>query len=159
MLVSATLGGTGIAVGARRGFTAGAQDATPVAGEMVGQAEAPRWTFAVLTFHDPYEGELTRPTERAPGVRYVAAEVVITNPSDQPLEFSVADIRLRDESGVEYPSNAGVIGVEPKLTGQNLPGGERTRGTVWFTPDENAAINEVRFSAPSPLLRVPVAGQ
>jgi hypothetical protein len=137
-----------------------AQDATPEAGadQMVGQAEMPRWVFTVLVWQDPYAGELTRPAEPEPGVRYIGAEVRIENQSDQPMEFASTDVRLRDEQGVEYPSSSAVVGAEPKLTGQNLPDGERTRGWVWFSVPENTVITEMRFQAPQPLLRVQVPG-
>ena len=133
-----------------------AQEATPPAaeGEMVGEAEMPRWIFRVLVLQDPYAGVLTRPAEPEPEVRYIAAEVRIENQSDLPLEFAASDVRLRDEQGVEYPSDSTVSGEEPKLTGQNLPDGERTRGWVWFSVPENTVITEMRFLAPPPQLRV-----
>jgi hypothetical protein len=121
---------------------------------MIGQAEMPRWIFVVLILQDPYAGVLTRPAEPEPGMRYVGAEVRIENQSDQPLEFATTDVRLRDEQGVEYPTSAAVVGEEPRLTGQNLPDGERTRGWVWFAIPENAVITEMRFVAPPPQLRV-----
>jgi hypothetical protein len=137
-----------------------AQESTPVAttSEMVGQAEMPRWIFTVVVFQDPYAGELTRPTEPEPGMRYIAAEVRIENQSDQPLEFAASDVRLRDEQGSEYASSSAVVGAEPKLTGQNLPDGERTRGWVWFSVPDNAVITELRFIAPPPQLRVQLPG-
>lgn len=140
--------------------TALAQEGTPSAaeGEMVGQAEMPRWVFVVLVLQDPYTGVLTRPAEPEPGIRYIGAEVVIENQSDQPLEFAASDVRLRDEQGVEYSSSSAVIGEEPKLTGQNLPDGERTRGWVWFAIPEDAVITELRFIAPPPQLRVQIPG-
>ena len=143
----------------RADLTALAQDATPAAqGEMVGQAEMPRWIFTVLILQDPYAGVLTRPAELEPGMRYIGAEVLIQNQSDQPLEFAASDVRLRDEQGVEYPSSAAVVGAEPKLSGQNLPDGERTRGWVWFAVPENVVLTEMRFIAPPPQLRVPLPG-
>ena len=137
-----------------------AQESTPEAAtsEVVGQAETPRWIFSVLVLQDPYAGVLTRPAEPEPGVRYIAAEVRIENQSDQPLEFAASDIRLRDEQGSDYPSSSAVIGAEPKLTGQNLPDGERTRGWVWFSIPESAVITELRFVAPPPQLRVQLPG-
>jgi uncharacterized protein DUF4352 len=144
----------------RPGLVAYAQDATPeaAAGGMVGQAEMPRWVFTVLVWQDPYAGELTRPAEPEPGVRYIGAEVLIENQSDQPMEFAPTDVRLRDEQGVEYPSSSAVVGAEPKLTGQNLPDGERTRGWVWFSVPENTNVTEMRFLAPQPLLRIQLPG-
>jgi len=130
------------------------QSATPTAPELVGQAEMPKWVFRVQVFQDPYAGVLTRPAEPEPGIRYVAAEVVIENQSDQPLDFMASDVRLRDEQGVEYASNSAVIGEEPKLVSQNLPDGERTRGWVWFAMPQGAVITEVRFLPAPPQLRV-----
>jgi len=114
----------------------------------------PQWIFTVQVFQDPYAGELTRPAEPEPGIRYAAAEVVIENQSDQPLDFAASDVRLRDEQGVEYPANGAVIGEEPKLVSQNLPDGERTRGWVWFSVPEGSVVTEVRFAPAQPQLRV-----
>jgi Domain of unknown function (DUF4352) len=130
------------------------QSATPTATELVGQAKMPNWVFTVQVFQDPYAGVLTRPAEPEAGIRYVAAEIVIENRSDQPLEFTASDVRLRDEQGVEYTANTAVLGEEPKLVSQNLPDGERTRGWVWFTVPEGTAITEVRFVPAPPQLRV-----
>ena len=130
------------------------QSATPTATELVGQAEMPHWVFTVQVFQDPYAGVLTRPAEPEPGIRYVAAEIVIENQSDQPLDFTASDVRVRDEQGVEYTANAAVVGEEPKLVSQNLPDGERTRGWVWFIVPEGTAITELRFVPASPQLRV-----
>jgi hypothetical protein len=165
-VIAATLSGVG-GLGRERwlssltnypGLTAVAQEAqtgTPSpAPELVGQAEMPHWVFTVRVFQDPYAGELTRPAEPEPGVRYVAAEVVIENQSDQPLEFTASDVRLRDEQGVEYPTTSAIVGAEPKLVSQNLPGGERTRGWVWLSVPEGTAITEVRFVPAPPQLRV-----
>jgi hypothetical protein len=132
-----------------------AQTATPnAAPEIVGQAEMPQWIFTVQVFQDPYAGVLTRPAEPEPGMRYIGAEVVIENQSDQPLEFTASDVRVRDEQGVEYAVNSGVVGAEPKLVSQNLPDGERTRGWVWFAVPQDAAITELRFAPAPPQLRV-----
>ena len=144
---------------ARRVRPAGQDAGTPATSnppvEMIGRAEMPRWTFTVVSYQDPYAQErVTRPEQPEPGTRYVAAEVVIDNASDQPLEFSTSDIRLRDEGGVEYQASTSVVGAEPRLTAQNLPGGERTRGTVWFVVPEGVQITELRFTAPPPQLRV-----
>lgn len=134
-----------------------AQTATPSAAtEMVGQAEMPQWIFTVQVFQDPYAGELTRPAEPDPAMRYIGAEVVIENHSDQPLEFTTTDVSLRDEQGIEYPVNGSVVGAEPKLVSQNLPDGERTRGWAWFAVSKDAAITELRFAPAPPQLRVPL---
>ncbi|HEU0114035.1 MAG TPA: DUF4352 domain-containing protein, partial [Thermomicrobiales bacterium] len=130
--------------------------ATPT--PMVGRADAPRWTFTVLLYQDPYAGKLSRPTEPEPGTRYIFAEVVIDNGSDQPLDFAISDVRLVDVQGVEYPASSSVLGSEPKLTGQNLPDGERTRGAVWFAVPTDARFNEIKFNGPSPRFVVPLPG-
>jgi hypothetical protein len=130
------------------------QSATPTATALVGQAEMPHWVFTVQVFQDPYAGVLTRPAEPEPGIRYIAAEIVIENQSDQPLDFTSSDVRLRDEQGIEYGVNSAVVGEEPKLVSQNLPDGERTRGWVWFTVPEGTAITELRFVPAPPQLRV-----
>jgi hypothetical protein len=136
-------------------FAQEAQTGTPSAdSELVGRAEMPQWIFTVQAFQDPYAGVLTRPAEPEPGIRYIGAEVVIENHSDQPLEFAATDVRLRDEQGVEYAVSSGVVGSEPKLVSQNLPDGERTRGWVWFAVPQDAAITELRFVPAPPQLRV-----
>jgi hypothetical protein len=132
-----------------------AQTATPSAAPaLVGQAEMPQWIFTVQAFQDPYAGVLTRPAEPEPGMRYIAAEVVIENNSDQPLEFAATDVRLRDEQGVEYAASSGIVGAEPKLVSQNLPDGERTRGWVWFAVPQDTVVTEFRFVPAPPQLRV-----
>lgn len=131
-------------------------DSQATENEPVGQAEAPAWTFTVLVVQDPYTGEITRPSEPKPGTRFVAAEVVITNGSDQPLDFSTSDVELRDADGVSYSAGA-ATGSEPKLVSQNLPDHERTRGWVWYAVPENVDIAELRFAGPSPIFRVPIA--
>lgn len=137
------------------GDVAAQDDATPRAAstEMVGQIEAPRWIFTVYSLEDPYAGKLTRPEEPVPGFRYISALVEINNASDQPLEFATSDVRLRDEQGVEYPAGA-VSGREPKLQSQNLPGGEKTRGAVWFGVPEDIVTRDLTLVAPAPQLRV-----
>jgi hypothetical protein len=137
------------------GLVARAQ-ATPTAGQTpVGEATAPGWRFTVLQFADPYAGEISKPANRPAGTRFVGAEVVITNGSDQPLDFSTADVRLRDVDGVEYAAGP-VVGEEPRLASQNLPEGERTRGWVWYAVPEASALSELRLVGPSPVFRVTV---
>jgi hypothetical protein len=128
--------------------------ATPTADQPeIGSAAAPGWTFSLRQFADPYEGEVSRPSTPPRGTRYVGAEVVITNGSDQPLDFTTADVRIRDTEGVEYSAGP-VVGEEPKLVSQNLPEGERTRGWVWYAVPEEAVCEDVRFIGPTPIFRV-----
>jgi hypothetical protein len=157
LLATAALAGSGLAVpGRARAGQDGATPPAPAPGRAVGQADTPRWTFVVVALLDPYPGQLTRPQEPDPALRYVATEVQILNASDQPLEFSASDVRLRDEQGVEYAGGS-VAGSEPRLVGQNLPGGERTRGWLWFGVPKDVLLTELRLSAPSPQLRVPLS--
>jgi hypothetical protein len=137
------------------GFRVLAQ-ATPTPVEQaVGEATAPNWRFTVSKFADPYEGEISRPAKPPADSRFVGAEVIVTNDSDQPLEFSAADVRLRDAGGVEYTAGS-VVGEEPKLVSQNLPEGERTRGWVWFSVPLDSPLSDLRFSGPVPTFRVAI---
>jgi uncharacterized protein DUF4352 len=146
-LVSATV----LAVPAARlaAVSVAAAQESPV----VGTVQTPNWTFTVVAVDDPYKGEVTRPKKQAPGTRYVSAQVVITNGSDEPLQFDIVDVRLVDQDGIEYPAGD-VTGSEPKLVAQNLPDGERTRGWVWYSLPTDAKVNEVRFYGPRPVFRI-----
>jgi hypothetical protein len=157
LLATAALAGSGLAVPGRAGAAqAGATPPATAPARAVGQADTPRWTFVVAVLLDPYPGQLIRPQQPDPALRYVATEVQILNASDQPLEFSPSDVRLRDDRGVEYAGGS-VAGTEPRLVGQNLPGGERTRGWLWFAVPKDVLLTELRLSAPSPQLRVPLS--
>jgi len=127
---------------------------TPVAGTEVNlEVAMPDWRFAVVTIQDPYQGTPTRPDSVPAGARVVAYQVVLTNNSDLPMEFTIADIRLRDIDGVEYRAGE-YIGTEPRLVSQNLPDGERTRGWVWFGIPEGTEPSSIVFVAPPPTLRI-----
>lgn len=130
--------------------------AQPAEGEVVGEALAPAWRFAVSIFEDPYRGTIESPVDPPPGTRFVGAEVVITNDSDQPLEFAVNGVRLQDNRGFQYPAGD-VIGTEPRLVSQNLPDRERTRGWVWFLLPVDAEPFQMAFNGPPPSFRVPLA--
>ncbi|HET8521798.1 MAG TPA: DUF4352 domain-containing protein [Thermomicrobiales bacterium] len=135
----------------------GAAQATPDASSTpaapVGQASAPNWTFTVTQVANPYKGQLTRPKELDPGTMAIGAEIIITNGSDQPLNFSTADIVLKDEAGVSYPSGS-TLGSEPRIVSQDLPDGERTRGWVWFAVPDGTVATQLIFTGPSPQFRV-----
>ncbi len=159
-----TAAGTGLALHglgtqeapSRTSLAAVQQEATPEAQEdqdLVGQAEMPRWRFSVYRFQDPYPGEIQVPQEEPPGTRYVAAEVGIDNESDQPLNFSPADIRLRDTAGVEYRGGT-ALGTEPAISPRNMNVSERSRGWVWFTVAAEADLVGLVYAAPQPQLRV-----
>jgi hypothetical protein len=132
--------------------------ATPTTGEEVtlGEATMPEWRFVVLEVQDPYTGTLTRPDGLAASTRVVALHVILSNESDQPLEFTVTDFRLRDSQGSEYRAGE-YLGTEPRIVSQNLPDGERTRGWVWFGIPEDAQVASLVFIAPPPVLQVPLA--
>lgn len=133
---------------------------TAIAQELasVGSADAPQWSFTVVSVEDPQTGEITRPSELDPSERIIAVQVIITNDSDQPLDFSVSDIRLIDRERNEYRAGD-VTGVRPRLVSQNLPDGERTRGWVWFAIPEGTEMAEIRFVGPRPVFRVPVVSE
>ena len=119
----------------------------------VATVQTPNWSFTVVSVDDPYKGVVTRPKEKVPGTRYVSAQVVITNGSEEPLQFDIPDVRLVDQDGIEYPAGD-VTGSEPKLVAQNLPDGERTRGWVWYSLPTGAKVGEVRFYGPRPVFRI-----
>ncbi len=159
-----TATGTGLAlhglgaqnVLSRPSVTAAQQEVTPEAKDgknLVGQADMPRWTFAVYVFQDPYPGEIQVPQDTPPGTRYVAAEVRIDNASDQPLNFTPADIRVRDTTGVEYRGGT-ALGTEPAISPRNMNVSERSRGWVWFTVAAEADLVGLVYAAPQPQLRV-----
>ena len=134
-----------------------AQGATPEphSDDAVGSATAPEWTVSVAALQDPYAGQIQAPENPPAGVRFIAAEIVIDNASDQALNFTPADIRLVDGTGIEYRGGA-AAGTEPFLGVRNLNGGDRSRGWVWFMVPENAGIAELIYVAPTPLFRIPL---
>jgi hypothetical protein len=140
--------------GARQDDAASPGASTPVT--IVGEAGMPEWTFTVLAYQDPYAGSVRSPDEQQPGVRYIGAEVVFDNASNQPLNVVSTDIRVRTSDGTEYPAG-GMTGAEPKLNSQNVPPGEQARGWVWFVVPEDVEIVEIYFAAPRPRLQVPLA--
>ena len=105
----------------------GSADEDQSAGEPVGEAVAPAWTVTVTVLQDPYPGQIQAPENPPAGVRFVAAELVIDNTSDQALAFTPVDVRLVDATGVEYRGGA-AAGMEPFLGVRNLNGGDRSRG-------------------------------
>lgn len=151
-----SLGGPNSAVAAVA-LAQGADSATPEpsADDAVGSATAPAWTVSVATLQDPYPGQIQAPESPPAGVRFIAAEVVIDNASEQALNFTPADIRLVDGTGIEYRGGA-AAGTEPFLGVRNLNGGDRSRGWVWFMVPGNAEIAELIYVAPTPLFRIPL---
>ncbi len=131
-----------------------ATPATPdTTGALLGEANMPDWRFAAVNLTDPYEGTLTKPAGVSGGVRVVALEVALANESDQPFEFSITDIRLRDSDGIEYRAGD-YLGTSPRLVSQNLPNGEITRGWVWFGIPDESSLASIVFVAPPPTLRI-----
>jgi len=133
---------------------AAAQEATPTT-TPIGSAEAPKWTFSITIYNDPYKGVISRPKTPPEGTRIVGAEIIIENGSDQPMSYTTRDIHLRSIDGVEYPAGQ-VDGEEPGLVSQDLPDGERARGWIWFAVPEADQLKEIRFLGPQPVFRVAV---
>lgn len=130
--------------------------ATPASteeGTEIGHSAMPDWLFTAVSMKDPYGGTMTKPTSVPSGTRVVSCQIIITNRSDQPLQFTITDIRLRDTDGAEYRAGD-YLGTEPRVVSQNLPDGERTRGWVWFGIPEKATPASIVFIAPPPVLRV-----
>jgi hypothetical protein len=126
---------------------------TPTGGESIGDAVTPNWRFTVVDFQDPYTGKITKPEGVPNGTRIVSSQIILTNDSDQPLQFTITDIRLHDSEGFEYRAGD-VLGSEPRIVSQNLPDGERSRGWVWFAvPTANKPASLI-FEAPPPILTV-----
>lgn len=141
---------TGTPAHARQG------EATPVPAEMDGvEVSMPDWRFSLVDRQDPFDGELTKPDVLPPNTRVVAYQIVLTNMSDQPMEFTLSDIRIRDIDGVEYRAGE-YQGTEPRIVSQNLPDGERTRGWVWFGVPEDVEVTSIVFVAPPPVLRIDI---
>jgi hypothetical protein len=113
----------------------------------------PDWIFTVHDYQDPLIGEVAYPEERPLDVRYIAADVQIDNASNQALEYSTGDIRLRGRSGMEYRPG-GVAGTAPALAGRTLNPGERARGWVWFAVPVDEAFDQLVFVGPEPEFRV-----
>jgi hypothetical protein len=121
------------------------------------RAEAPAWTFGVYHIEDPYGGIIQAPASPPKGTRYVAAEIDIDNASDQPLAFTPAEVRVRDQEGYEYRGGS-AIGTEPSISPRNMNAGERSRGWVWFTVDEKASLVEIAYYGPQPQFRIKIGG-
>ena len=136
--------------GARQGAAA-----TPEAVSGQQPIEPPAWLFATHAVEDPYTGEMQAPQEPPPGTRYVGAEVEVINDSDQPLNFTPVEVRLRDVAGFEYRGGS-AIGSEPMINPRNLNPGERSRGWVWFIVPSDAQLAEIVYVAPGPQYRVPL---
>jgi hypothetical protein len=132
--------------------------ATPSPSASLGRVGMPAWWLTVETFQDPYAGVIQQPAQPPPGTRYLAAEVVIENASNQALNFTPADVRLRDATGQEFRGGT-AVGTEPFIAPRNLNGGERSRGWVWFTAPADAKIVEIAYVAPPAELRVTLSGR
>jgi hypothetical protein len=117
------------------------------------RASSPDWTFGLISVQDPYAGTIQVPQTAPTGTRYVAAEVEIDNASDQPLAFTPAEIRMRDESGTDYRGGS-ALGTEPSINQRNLNGGERSRGWVWFTVPTESTLVEIVYVGPQPQFRI-----
>jgi hypothetical protein len=133
------------------------RDTSTPAADGAARVDAPHWVFELYQVQDPYAGVLQVPQEIPAGSRVVAIEVEITNDSDQPLNFTPIDVRLRDVAGSEYRGGA-AIGAEPMINPRNLNPGERSRGWVWFLFPESGDPVEVVYVAPQPQFRVPLPG-
>lgn len=130
-----------------------AAQVTPVAVMAEQEVSMPDWRFGLISFEDPYTGDISKPTSIPAGLRVVGCQVIITNDSDQPLDFSVRDIKVRDSEGMEYIAGD-YLGTEPRIVSQNLPDGERTRGWIWVAVPESVTLASVVFVPPSPVLRI-----
>jgi hypothetical protein len=99
---------------ALQGQATPATQATPAPTEAGVEVSMPDWRFSLIETHDPYAGTVTKPDVLPADVRVVACQVMLTNMSDQPMEFRVSDVRVRDANGVEYRAGD-YLGTEPRL--------------------------------------------
>ncbi len=113
----------------------------------------PDWRFSLVELHNPYTGTLSRPDTTPQGTRVLGMQVILSNQSQQPMDFSIGDIRLRDADGIEYRGGE-YVGSEPRIVTQNLPVGEQARGWIWFGLPEQAVSTTLVFIAPPPVLRI-----
>lgn len=138
-----------------------AADARSAQGETATGAEqratAPEWAFGIISVQDPYTGTIQVPQTAPAGTRYVGAEVEIDNSSDQPLAFTPAEIRMRDETGTDFRGGS-ALGTEPSINQRNLNGGERSRGWVWFTIPTETKLVEIVYVGPQPQFRIALPG-
>ncbi len=132
-----------------------ARQSTPPAEEPLRRVEPPAWVFVLHELQDPYAGEVQAPAEAPAGTRYVGIEVEIINDSDQALNVTPLDVRLRDETGVEYRGGA-AIGAEPTVNPRSLNPGELSLGWIWFIVPWEAELVEAVYVAPPPQFRVPL---
>lgn len=114
---------------------------------------SPQWVFELHEVQDPYAGTMQIPAEVPAGQRVLAIEVEVSNDSEQPLDFTPLDVRLRDAAGVEHRGGA-AIGAEPTINPRNLNPGERSRGWVWYVVPEATEPAEVVYVAPPAQFRV-----
>jgi hypothetical protein len=129
-------------------------EGTPGTGQEVHrEATMPDWRFAIVAIQDPYEPAGTSNQESPAGMRMVAYQVILTNNSAESMDFSISDVRLRDIDGFEYRAGER-IGDEPRLSSQNLPGGDRIRGWVWYLIPEGTTPTSIVLVAPGPRLRI-----
>jgi hypothetical protein len=113
----------------------------------------PDWRFAVVAIQDPYEPAGANDQQIPAGMRMVAYQVILTNNSAESMDFTISDVRLRDIDGFEYRGGER-IGDEPRLSSQNLPGGDRIRGWVWYLIPEATVPTSIVLVAPEPRLRI-----
>jgi hypothetical protein len=121
--------------------------------DTVSVAEAPAWSFTLIVFLDPYEGEIQDPVEVDAGSRVVGAQVAVDNGSDQALNFFIGDIRLRDTAGMEFRAGT-ARGAEPRIGSRNLLPGERSRGWTWFLVPTDSELVQLTYIAPAPEFRI-----
>jgi len=124
-----------------------------LAGNELGEAQAPNWNVVFRQLSDPYTGTVDEGKPPPAGMRYVGLEIEINNDSDQPLAVEPFDVRLRDAEGNEYRAGS-TFGTEPRLSSRSLNTGERSRGWGWFVVPANAKITEATYIAPRPQFRL-----
>jgi hypothetical protein len=136
--------------------TAAPTPVTPVA-----TIDALQWKITILSFQDPYIAELRTPASpvpNMPSLRYIGAELLFENTSEEPLGIRTSAFHVHDADGFDYAPAAGVSSPQPKLQSQTVQGGERARGWLFFAVPSGAELTELRMDEPAAEMKVPLQG-
>ena len=174
VMAATILASPGIVLVARRQSLAGpevvryqATDGTPTSAEPtpitpVATIEALQWRISILSFQDPYTGELRTPASpvpNMPALRYVAVQLLFENTSEEPLGIRTSAFHLHDADGFDYPTASGVnSSTLLKFQSQTVQGGERARGWLFFSVPTGAELTELRMDEPTAEMKVPLQG-
>jgi hypothetical protein len=162
----------GIVLAARQGLAGPAgvryqeSNGTPTSAETtpvtpVATIEALQWTLSILSFQDPYTGEIRTPASpvpNMPALRFIAVQLLFENTSEEPLSLRTSAFHLHDVDGFDYSTASGVSSPLQKFQSQTVQGGERARGWLFFAVPTGAELTELRMDEPAAEMKVPLQG-